>query len=121
MCARGVGKVIAFEQGWCAKQVYHSYKIAYSASFARFSPGQLLIYLLLNQFSNSREVTAIDFLGPLDEAVQRWHPQTYRQGRLLMAPPSPLARMLVSASRCVRPRSAWRGAGNQTEQLCAST
>ncbi|MFW6170292.1 MAG: GNAT family N-acetyltransferase [Planctomycetota bacterium] len=93
------GEIMAFEYGWRAKNVYHSYKIAYSEAFSRFSPGQLLLYHLLHHFSASNDINVIDFVGPADDAVRRWHPRYYAMGRLLMAPPTLLGRAMVSASR----------------------
>ncbi|MFO7905007.1 MAG: GNAT family N-acetyltransferase [Planctomycetota bacterium] len=93
------GEIMAFEHGWCAKNVYHSYKIAYSEEFSRYSPGQLLVYHLLRHFSASGEINAMDFVGPVDDAVRRWHPRCYWMGRVLMAPPTLLGRAVVSASR----------------------
>jgi CelD/BcsL family acetyltransferase involved in cellulose biosynthesis len=93
------GHVLAFEYGWLAKQVYHSYKVSYNERFARSSPGQLLVYHLLESFSEASHVRGMDFLGPLDRAVQRWHPQRYWMGRMLLAPPRHLARALVWGAR----------------------
>jgi hypothetical protein len=92
------GRPVAFEYGWYAKEVYHSYKVAYDPRFAGSSPGQLLVYHLLEHFERTGEVRAIDFLGPLDTAVARWRPQTYAMGRLLMAPPKTLGTAVVWAA-----------------------
>lgn len=93
------GDVMAFEYGWCAKNVYHSYKIAYREEYARFSPGQLLVYHLLRHFWGSKQVRALDFVGPVDLAVRRWHPGYYSMGRVLMAPATLFGRAMVSAGR----------------------
>ena len=93
------GRTIAFEYGWCAKHVYHSYKVAYDEEFSDSSPGQLMIYRLVEHFHAAQDIRAFDFLGPVDGAVRRWRPQLYSMGRLLMAPPKPLGRALVFASR----------------------
>ncbi len=93
------GHNIAFEFGWCAKQVYHSYKVAYDEQMSQFSPGQLMVYHLLEHFHRSDEIRSFDFLGPEDAAIRRWQPQSYPMGRLLMAPPKPAGRALVLAAR----------------------
>lgn len=93
------GHILAFEYGWCAKQVYHSYKVAYDEACGSHSPGQLMVYRLLQHFHETREAKAIDFLGPLDTAITRWRPRIMWTGRLLMAPPRPVGRAVVFASR----------------------
>ena len=96
-------RLIAFEYGWRAKQTYHSYKVAYNEQYGRFSPGQILVYALLNRFRDDSDIRAIDFLGPLDDAVRRWRPADYAMGRLLCVPPGPFGRALLFASRHVLP------------------
>ena len=76
---------IAFEYGWIAKRVYHSYKVAYDERYRRCSPGQLLVQQLLLRWRGSGTVDQVDFLGPLDDAVQRWCPDRYVMGRLLFS------------------------------------
>ena len=98
------GRNIAFEYGWCAKQVYHSYKVAYDEEFGRYSPGQLLLYHLLQHFHETQETRTVDFLGPIDTAVRRWCRQGYYMGRLLMAPPRSVGRAAVLATRYLRSR-----------------
>lgn len=93
------GEMLAFECGWVAKEVYHSFKVAYNEDFARHSPGQLLMYHLVEHFQEHRHVRAIDFLGPLDSAVRRWRPETYAMGRLTMGPPRAMSTAVVSAAR----------------------
>ncbi len=93
------GTIIAFEYGWCAKQVYHSYKVAYNDQYARYSPGHLMLFHLMRHFCTTQSIQAADFLGPVDAAIDRWSSQQYWMGRLLMAPPSTVGRALVFASR----------------------
>lgn len=92
---------LAFEYGWVAKHVYHSYKVAYDERYRQYGPGQLLVYLLLEHFTQSRQVHRLDFVGPLDDAVRRWRPDSYAMGRLLSTRRSPLGRSLLLASRYV--------------------
>jgi CelD/BcsL family acetyltransferase involved in cellulose biosynthesis len=90
---------IAFEYGWVAKRVYHSYKVAYDERYRRYSPGQLLVHQLLQRWRSSGTVDQVDFLGPLDDAVQRWCPDRYVMGRLLFAPRGLVGRSVLIASR----------------------
>ena len=93
------GRPIAFECGWLAKQVYHSYKIGYAPEYRRSGPGHLLLYLLLQRFHVGGEARVIDFLGPLDDAVRRCAPACYGMGRFLLAPPRPWGQALAFAAR----------------------
>ncbi len=108
------GHQLAFEYGWLAKRVYHSYKVAYDPQFRRFGPGNVLVYLLLQRLHAAGDAHAIDFLGPLDDAVRRWCPASYSMGRLLLAPPRPLGKAIVLASR-------YLGAGHDPSQAAISS
>ena len=97
------GRVIAFEYGWLAKRVYHSYKVSYDERLRQFSPGQVLVGELLKHFQSVQECDEIDFLGPIDQAVERWHPIRYPIGRLIVAPRGLPGRGLVFAARHMLP------------------
>jgi CelD/BcsL family acetyltransferase involved in cellulose biosynthesis len=90
---------VAFEYGWIAKGVYHSYKIGYDEEFAACGPGQLLFQRLLASFAAARRVELIDCMGPLDEAVARWATRTQAVGRLVIAPGRRVGRALLRAYR----------------------
>jgi hypothetical protein len=93
------GRIVAFEYGWIAKQVYHSYKVSYDEELRSCGPGNLMNYKLLEYLHSLEQVRTVDFLGPLDQSIRRWRPHCYWMGRLLMAPPKPVGRALVFASR----------------------
>ncbi len=95
-------RLIAFEYGWLAKRVYHSFKVSYDENFARQSPGQVLVYRLLKYFHQLSTVDSIDFLGPLDSAVARWRPDTVPMGRLVLAPGKYLQRAIMMAAHQLR-------------------
>ncbi len=98
------GRPMAFEYGWNAKGVYHSYKVGYDEAFARLSPGQLLRHRLLKQFYADPEQTAVDFLGPVTAATGHWTTSTYAVGRLAIATRSLAGRLVLHAYRNWRPR-----------------
>jgi len=97
------GKPIAYELGWSAKHVYHSFKVSYDHEYADCSPGHMLFYLLLEQAHNRKLYHAFDLLGPITNAQTRWHPDTYRLGRLLVATPRASGRLLLHAYRHAMP------------------
>ena len=79
------GRPIAFCYGQNAKGVFHSAKIGYDPQFARYSPGQLLRYFLLERFYTEPGRVAIDFLGPMTESHAHWRPETYTVARFAVA------------------------------------
>ncbi|HKD38246.1 MAG TPA: GNAT family N-acetyltransferase, partial [Pirellulales bacterium] len=95
---------IAFEYGWNAKGVYHSFKVGYDESFARLSPGQLLRLQLLRQFFADPAQRAVDFVGPLTDATAKWSTSAYPVGRLLLSG-SRLGRLFIRAYRLRRRQS----------------
>ncbi len=100
------GRPIAFCYGQSGKGIFHSAKIGYDPQYARFSPGQLLRYYLLERFYEDRSHTAIDFLGPLTESHEHWRPERYTVARFAAAL-SPFGRMALWAykiKRCCHPR-----------------
>jgi len=92
-------RAVAFEYGWIAKGVYHSYKIGYDEQFASCGPGQLLFHRLLASFAAERRVELIDGMGPLDEAMARWATRMQAAGRLVIAPGPRVGRALLRAYR----------------------
>lgn len=95
------GRTIAFQYGWAAKGVYHAYKTGYDPAFARFSPGQVLFYLLIKHFHADPDVWTINGMGPVDAATSKWGPQTFPVGRLVVASQLPTSRLLFGAYRGV--------------------
>jgi hypothetical protein len=96
------GRDIAFEYGFTAKGVYHSFKVGYDQAYAAYSPGQLLTGRLLEHFHADPARLAYDCLGPLNDAVARWQPATYEISRLAIAPRL-VGRMLIRAYQWAGP------------------
>ncbi|MGA2059529.1 MAG: GNAT family N-acetyltransferase [Thermoguttaceae bacterium] len=90
------GRPIAFCYGQSAKGVFHSAKIGYDPRYARYSPGQLLRYFLLERFYAEPGRAAIDFLGPMTQSHAHWRPDTYTVARFAVAL-SALGRMALWA------------------------
>ena len=76
---------IAFDLGYTAAGVYSSIKVSYLPEFSKFSPGNLLNGLLLEQFSQTREVEWIDCIGPATDSTRRWTDTNYVSGRLTLS------------------------------------
>lgn len=87
-----------------AKGRCHWLKIGYHPDQKCCSPGQLLQYLILQQFQEEPERKAIDLLGPITPALQRWEPTPYVVGRLLIAPRAGVGRLMLRACRDWWPR-----------------
>ncbi len=90
---------IAFEYAPCAKSVYHSFKVGYDEQYAANSPGQLLMLELLRQMYREPQWQAIDCMGPINDALRSWRPDTYAVGRLAVAPHRLLGRALLHVYR----------------------
>lgn len=96
------GRSIAFCCGQGAKGVFHSAKVGYDPRYARFSPGQLLRYFLLERFYAEPGRKAVDFLGPMTESHAHWRPETYTVARFAVAM-SPLGRVALRVYERLRP------------------
>jgi CelD/BcsL family acetyltransferase involved in cellulose biosynthesis len=90
------GRAIAFEIGWLAKSVYHSFKVGYDERFAAFGPGQLTMNLLIEQLLKGGSCKAIDCVGPMNDAMAHFRPATYAIGRMLIADRHLTGRALLS-------------------------
>jgi CelD/BcsL family acetyltransferase involved in cellulose biosynthesis len=90
-------RTIAFCYGFNAKGVYHVCKMAYDpeSEYATFSPGQLLLYNILERLHRDQDCRALDFFGRLTEAMSKWRPATYAIGRVVVAPRRLLGRVAV--------------------------
>lgn len=103
------GRPIAFELGWLGKGVYHSFKAGFDEAFRAAGPGQLLRWMLLERCFQQREVTSVDFQGPLTEALAAWATQTYPLCRLVVSTGGIRGRTLVAAYCAARRvRAPWR-------------
>ncbi len=79
------GEPIAFEYGWLAKNTYFSCKVGYDDRFARYSPGNVLLWRLLEYFHGVAQVDRIDLVGPLTESTQHLATGCYPVGHVTAA------------------------------------
>ncbi len=97
------GRMLSFVYGFRAKGVYYAHKIGYDPSFAAFSPGQLLFHHLLERLFDDGRTNGLDFVGPLNQSLSRWRPDTYGIGRFVLAP-----RRLIGRAAMFAYRRLWR-------------
>jgi len=93
------GEPIAFEYGWIAKRVYHSYKVGYDLRFAHLGPGQMLMYELLRHFSKRGEIDQFDCLGPSAASTRKWTSDQYAIDRMMIALPRATGSLALMAYR----------------------
>jgi CelD/BcsL family acetyltransferase involved in cellulose biosynthesis len=98
------GRTVAFEYCLAAKGTFHSLKTGYDATFARFSPGQLLTQALLHRLFQDADHQHVDFMGPLSDAMASWRPRLYPIGSLAVARPGLAGRLMMHAYTRWRPR-----------------
>lgn len=91
-------RAIAFEWGYQRNGVYHSHKIGYDREYARFSPGQLLLFAQLQEFFSTGDVRQVDTMGILSQATARWTTGSYRMMRYRVSSPGKLVRWALSAA-----------------------
>ncbi len=99
-------RMLACGYAWRTKQVYHAFKVAYDEQYAKFSPGQLLMQMVLQRQSESPEYCGIDCMGPINDALLHWRPEPRGVGRLVFAPGRPVGRAFLCAYRHLSP--SWR-------------
>lgn len=80
-----LGKPIAFIQGWWAKNTFLTPKIGYDASFAEYSPGQVLFHRMFQAQASLPEPGVVDFDGPLAESTRQWTTETYAVGHAILS------------------------------------
>lgn len=103
------GRMIAFVYGFRAKGVYFAHKIGYDPRFAAFSPGQMLFSWILERLFHDGATRALDFMGPVTDAIARWRPDTYSAGRLTISRGGQVGRAMMFAYRNLwRPLRQWR-------------
>lgn len=93
------GEPIAFEYGWIAKRVYHSYKVGYDLKYAKLGPGQMLMYELLRHFSMQGEIDQFDCLGPTTPSTRKWTGDQYAIDRMMIALPRATGSLALMAYR----------------------
>ncbi|NLY00362.1 MAG: GNAT family N-acetyltransferase [Rhodopirellula sp.] len=92
------GRPIAFDFGWTAKGVYHSFKVGYDEQYRQWSPGHVLRMLLIEHFHREPGWRLIDFQGPLTDALAAWSTRTYKIGRVAVGLKPLRGRLFVSAA-----------------------
>jgi CelD/BcsL family acetyltransferase involved in cellulose biosynthesis len=97
------GRPIAFEFGWEANGVRAVLKVGFDEAFGRFSPGQLLRYLLLEQLFAEGCTRAVDYMGPVTSATATWATNECAYGRLVCAFSGLRARAVVAGLRYAAP------------------
>lgn len=93
------GRPIAFEMGWTAKGVYHSFKVGYDQSYRRVGPGHLLRKHLIETLFDDPQTRLIDFQGPVTQALASWSTRSYAIGRVVVAPRRLPSRVLLTGYR----------------------
>jgi CelD/BcsL family acetyltransferase involved in cellulose biosynthesis len=105
-------RAMAFSYGLSAKGIFHSIKVSYDPLCARYHPGQLLRYYMLERFFADPARRAVDFQGPMTDAHAAWLPERYTVGRLAIAPGGLAGRLAVRGYRNIWPLAApWVGRG----------
>ncbi len=79
------GQIIAFEYCQFSKATCFSHKISYDSEFDRFSPGQVLRCIQLEQYHQDPAAESLDTLGVLCEAKAKWATRTYKSSRCYVA------------------------------------
>jgi CelD/BcsL family acetyltransferase involved in cellulose biosynthesis len=100
-----LGRPMAFVFGYRAKGVFYSTKLGYDEAFAKFGPGQQLIFRLLERFHADPTRRVFDFAGPLVSFHQVWASRSYSVGPLVVAAPSLLGRSLFHMYTQWQPRA----------------
>ena len=93
------GRPIAFELGWTAKGVYHSFKVGFDESYRRVGPGHLLRRHLIETLFDQPDTGLIDFQGPMTKALASWSTRSYGIGRVVIAPRRFPSRALLAGYR----------------------
>lgn len=96
------GRPVAFEYGWIAKGTYFTPKVGYDEQYSRFTPGQLLRYLLYERFHIERSVEKIDFAGELSVATAKWTTSVYPISRLVFSSGTAVSRAAISIYKAYR-------------------
>lgn len=105
-------QAIAFDLGVVEGDRYRSVKVSYKESHMGLSPGHVLNQMVFQHFIADGRVKIMDTVGPMNDANRRWSNDSYRMGRLILAPGTwannVTGRSLVSL---LNARAAWTGSG----------
>jgi CelD/BcsL family acetyltransferase involved in cellulose biosynthesis len=99
------GRPMAFVFAYSAKGVFYATKLGYDDEFAKFGPGQQLLWRLLEEFHADPTRRLFDFAGPLVPFHQVWATRSYPVGPLVVATPKLLGRGLFHAYTQWQPRA----------------
>ena len=69
---RHQGETISAEFGYSAKGTYFSHKVGYDERFADMSPGNLLMYLQLQEYHRTGVRSKLDAISPIGPTMERW-------------------------------------------------
>ena len=97
------GKPIAFDLGWTAKGVHHSFKVGYDAAYREYAPGQLLRRGLIERLFEEGEIGVLDFQGPMTEGLAVWSTRSYPIARVVVAPGGGVSRSAWLAYKALLP------------------
>jgi CelD/BcsL family acetyltransferase involved in cellulose biosynthesis len=100
---RVAGQRIAFDIGFRSHGTWYSHKIGYDPAWAGYGPGQLLMYLQLQQWFAEGEIRCIDTIAEMTEATAKWTTEVQPRYRYLIATRT-WTRALSSLSRHLRRR-----------------
>ena len=78
-------RLIAYDLAVESKRVYHSYKVSYASDFQRYGPGQLLHEDITQYACDAPGLDAIEYCGPMDDAIAAWATSHHRVGHLTFA------------------------------------
>jgi CelD/BcsL family acetyltransferase involved in cellulose biosynthesis len=101
LCHRG--EPIAFDLGWVAKGVYHSFKVSYDERYRHVAPGQLLRARLIETLFAAGDIRTIDFQGPATDALASWSNSSYPIGRIVVGLGGARSRALFAGYKTLSP------------------
>lgn len=94
---------IAYCYGWNAKGVRFCVKIGFDEAFAKYGPGQQLIFRLLERAHDEPESRLYDFHGRMVPWTESWITRSYPVGRVLIVSRGAAGRSLFRAYARLHP------------------
>lgn len=77
---------VSYQYAWKSKGVFHSYKVGYDPAYRKHSPGQVLLFHILEKCFADPDMVGLDCMGPMVPCLRAWRPNEHRIGRLVVAP-----------------------------------
>ncbi len=96
------GRAIAFELGYVSEGTFHSHKVGYDPCFARYGPGQLLVWHQLQHWFSTGDIHTVDTMGILGEATAKWCNDCRSRYRYRAIRPGRLPRIARSVAQTLR-------------------